>query len=40
MNICRAMHWSYEELLSLPIDVYEELIVMLNEEAEEQDRRR
>lgn len=27
------MHWTYDELLDLPVDVYRELVAVLNEEA-------
>jgi hypothetical protein len=27
------MHWTYDELLDLPVDVYRELVDALNEEA-------
>lgn len=31
--ICRAMGWTYDELLDLPVDVYTVLIEHLNREA-------
>lgn len=36
LNICRALHWTYDEVLGLPLDVYEVLVEELNREAEEQ----
>lgn len=33
------MHWSYDDLMSLPVDVYEVLIEMLTEENERAERR-
>lgn len=32
------MHWTYDELLALPIEVYAVLIDTLNEEARRRDR--
>lgn len=31
------MHWTLEELLSLPVDYYTELIAMLEEEARQRE---
>jgi hypothetical protein len=32
LAICRAMHWSYDELRALPGDVYDVLVDQLNAE--------
>ena len=34
LNICRAMHWTYDELFQLPAEVYEILVAELVKEAE------
>lgn len=26
LHICRVMHWSYADLLSVPVDVYDVLV--------------
>jgi hypothetical protein len=31
--VCRIMHWTIPDLLALDLDVYDELIDMLEEEA-------
>lgn len=28
------MHWSYDDLMALPVDVYDELIAWLHEDAD------
>jgi hypothetical protein len=33
LYVCRTMGWSYDELLALPVDVYEVLVVELAKEA-------
>lgn len=33
LAICRVMHWSYDDVLTLPADVYEVLVNTLNAEA-------
>jgi hypothetical protein len=33
LNICRAMHWTYDELLTLPADVYDVLVAELIKDA-------
>jgi hypothetical protein len=34
LNICRAMHWTYDDLLALPADVYDVLVAQLITEAD------
>lgn len=33
LHVCRAMRWTYDELLALPVDVYEVLVEELRREA-------
>lgn len=32
------MHWTYDDVLDLPVDVYDVLVEMLNEEARKQQK--
>jgi len=34
LNICRAMHWTYTDLLQLPAEVYDILVAQLIKDAE------
>jgi hypothetical protein len=34
LNICRAMGWTYDDLLALPAEVYDVLVEELNQAAE------
>jgi hypothetical protein len=33
LRLCRLMHWSYDDLLDLPADVYAVLVEEINREA-------
>ena len=37
--MCREFHWTYDDLRSLPAEVYDVLVQMLNEEYEAREQR-
>src|SRR4030095_12809539 len=40
LRLCRVMHWTYDELLDLPVDVYVVLVEELNRAHAKQKERR
>lgn len=35
LAVCRMMHWTYEDVLRLPVEVYDVLIEELSKQAEQ-----